>query len=64
MQTSKPLYRYADGQVPNSLAMTYALFGYLAGLALLFPANGWLNALGTLLLGHARNIAAYLIHER
>ena len=48
MQTRKPLYRYADGRVPNSLAMTYTLLGYLAGLALLFPANDWLNALGTL----------------
>ncbi|HBM10794.1 fatty acid desaturase [Pseudomonas sp. Choline-3u-10] len=63
MKTRKPLFRYADGRVPNTLAMTYALLGYIAGLALLFPANGWLNALGTLLLGHAMIIAAYLIHE-
>lgn len=63
MRTSKPLYRYADGKVPNSLAMTYTLLGYLTGLALLFPANGWLNGLGTLLLSHAMIIAAYLIHE-
>ncbi|HCJ30715.1 MAG TPA: fatty acid desaturase [Pseudomonas sp.] len=63
MKTSKPLYRYADGKVPNTLAVTYTLLGYLAGLALLFSASAWLNALGTLLLGHAMIIAAYLIHE-
>jgi len=63
MNASKPLYRYADGRLPNTLAMGYTLLGYLIGLALLFSANAWLNALGTLLLGHAMVVAAYLIHE-
>src|SRR5690606_19259929 len=63
MNTSKPLYRYADGRLPNTLAMSYALLGYLIGFALLLSSNGWLNALGTLLLGHAMIIAAYLVHE-
>ncbi len=59
----KPLFRYTDGPLPNTLAMSYTLFGYVAGVALLFVANPWLNALGTLLLAHAMVIAAYLIHE-
>ncbi len=62
MSTAR-LFRYADGRVPNSLALAYTLAGYLGGLALLFSANAWLNVLGTLLLGHAMLIAAYLIHE-
>jgi fatty acid desaturase len=57
------LFRYTDGRVPNCLAFAYTLFSYLGGLALLFAPNIWLNALGTLLLGHAMLIAAYLIHE-
>lgn len=60
---STQLYRYADGRVANSLAIAYALGGYAAGIALLL-ADSWLaNAAGTLLLGHAMIIAAYLIHE-
>lgn len=59
----KPLFRYADGLLPNSLAMAYTLLGYLGGLALLFAASPWLNALGTLLLAHAMIVAAYFIHE-
>ena len=59
----KPLFRYTDGPLPNTLAMSYTLFGYAAGVALLFVASPWLNALGTLLLAHAMVIAAYLIHE-
>lgn len=57
------LYRYADGRLPNSLAIAYALGGYVGGIALLFSSSGWLNAAGTLLLGHAMIVAAYLIHE-
>ena len=63
MNTSKPLFRYADGRLPNTLAMSYTLLGYLTGFVLLLSSNGWLNALGTLLLGHAMIIAAYLVHE-
>ena len=61
--TAKPLYRYADGRLPNTLAILYTALAYGGGLALLFAGNGWLNALGTLLLAHGMIIAAYLIHE-
>lgn len=60
---SAQVFRYADGKLANSLAMAYALGGYLFGFSLLFAGNGWLNAAGTLLLGHAMVVAAYLIHE-
>jgi hypothetical protein len=46
--TAKPLYRYADGRLPNTLATLYTALAYGGGLALLFAGNGWLNALGTL----------------
>lgn len=60
---SSQVFRYADGKLANSLAMAYALGGYVLGFSLLFAGNGWLNAVGTLLLGHAMVVAAYLIHE-
>lgn len=59
----KPLFRYADGLLPNSLAMAYTLTAWSGGLALLFAANPWLNAPGTLLLAHGMIMAAYYIHE-
>lgn len=61
--SSKTLFRYSDGPVPNTLVFAYTGLGYVGGVALLFAANPWLNALGTLLLGHAMLMAAYLIHE-
>ncbi len=60
---SKSLFRYADGRLWNSLAITYSVAGYLAGLGLLFSGAWWVNALGMLLLAHAMVIGAYLIHE-
>lgn len=63
MSKSKPLFRYADGPVPNSLAMSYSLLGYGVGIGLLLAPSLLLNLLGTLLLAHALIIGAYLIHE-
>lgn len=60
---STQIYRYADGKLANSLALAYAFGGYAAGFALLFADSWLLNLAGTLLLGHAMIIAAYLIHE-
>lgn len=60
---SAQIFRYADGKLANSLALTYAFAGYALGFALLFADSWLLNAAGTLLLGHAMIIAAYLIHE-
>lgn len=60
---STQVFRYSDGKLANSLAIAYALGGYALGFALLFADSWLINALGTLLLGHAMIIAAYLIHE-
>jgi fatty acid desaturase len=47
----------------NVCAIAYAIAGYLGGIALLLAANGWLNAMGVVLLSHSLVIAAYLAHE-
>ena len=44
-------------------ALLYAFGGYILGFAGLFHPNWIVNALATLLLGHAMIIAAYMIHE-
>jgi fatty acid desaturase len=57
------LFRYRDGVLPNTLAFTYAIAGYALGWWLITRDALLANALGTVLLGHAMVIAAYLIHE-
>ena len=60
---SKRFWRDTDAAIPNSLAISYALFGHAAGIYLLLQP-GWLYFIvGTLLAGHSLVIAAYLIHE-
>lgn len=44
-------------------AVLYAVTAYAAGVAALFSANAWLNAVGTLVLAHGMIISAYLIHD-
>jgi fatty acid desaturase len=63
MSKTKPLFRYADGKVWNSLAMAYGLVGYLSGVALLLAPHWAAKVGGVMLLAHAMVIAAYLIHE-
>jgi fatty acid desaturase len=58
-----PLWRETQGALPNSLALGYALGGYVAGFVLMAQASWWLAAAGVLLTTHAMVIAAYLIHE-
>ena len=60
---SKPLSRYADGRVWNSLAMAYSVGGYAAGIGLLLTPHWLAKLVGLLLLAHAMVIGAYLIHE-
>jgi fatty acid desaturase len=56
---------YVHRQKPlwNTIAILYALVGYAGGIALLLPANLWLNGTGVVLLTHSLVIAAYLAHE-
>ena len=57
------LFRHADGTLPNTLALGYAVAGYAGGLWLMATAS-WPRALaGTLWFAHALIIAAYLFHE-
>jgi fatty acid desaturase len=57
------LWRYADGAVPNSLAIGYVFFGHLAGLYAITVSSLVLNLFGTLLIASTLIIAGYLIHE-
>lgn len=57
------LFRYADGALPNCLAMGYAAGAFAAGFALLFTDHWAWMAFGTLLLMHGMVISAFLIHE-
>jgi fatty acid desaturase len=57
------LWRHTDGALPNLLALSYVLTGYLCGFGLIMSSMPWANAVGVLLLAHAMVIGAYLIHE-
>jgi len=56
-------FRHADGALPNSLALAYALGGYAAGLWLMATASWPLALAATLWFAHALIVAAYLFHE-
>lgn len=47
----------------DAAAIAYTLLGYGAGLALILHPNGWLNAVGAMLLTHSLVYSAYLSHE-
>jgi fatty acid desaturase len=55
--------RESEGVLPNTLALGYAVCGYVGGFALMPATPWWANAIGVLLTAHAMVIAAYLIHE-
>ena len=56
-------FKYRDGRWPNTFALFYAFGAYGLGFFLITGDTLWLNVTGTLLLGHAMVIAAYLVHE-
>lgn len=60
---SPGLWREPQGAVPNSLALSYGVFGNLAGLALLVQSSPWLWIAGVLLTTHSLIVCAYLVHE-
>ncbi len=57
------LWRYADGPVPNLLALGYVLAGYGGGCTLMLFSPWWTGWMGALLPGHSMVIAAYLLRE-
>lgn len=65
MTQAKPkrIFRSSDGALPNTLALAYALTGYVGGLWLMATASWPLALAATLWFAHALIIAAYLFHE-
>ena len=55
--------RYADGLMPNALALGYAVAGYVGSWVLFYIDNWLVNLAGVVVLAHSMVIAAYLIHE-
>jgi len=56
-------FKDTEGAVYNSLALLYVFAGYALGLTGLIHGGLWPCVFGTLWLGHAMTIAAYLLHE-
>ena len=63
MSNKTGLLKDSAGWLYYGLAVSYALVGYVLGLAGLFVSSIPVNIAATLLLAHAMTISAYLIHE-
>jgi fatty acid desaturase len=59
----KPLFRYEDGVWPNVAALSFTLFGWPLGIAMLGQAHWAVNLLGVLLVTQTLVWSAYFIHE-
>ena len=57
------ILKEAAGLRYNGAAVLYVFVAYALGLAGLFHASPWVNALATVVLAHAMTVAAYMIHE-
>jgi fatty acid desaturase len=57
------IFKYQDGVIPNSLAITYAFLGYAISIYWAAQDSFLLNIISLLLLAHSLVIAAYLLHE-
>ena len=49
--------RESEGALPNTLALSYAVCGYVGGFVLMAATPWWVNAAGVLLTAHAMVIA-------
>lgn len=56
-------FKYRDGVIPNLAAFSYAFIGYAFGVWLITSSSLFVLLAGSVLLGHAMIIAAYLLHE-
>ncbi len=56
-------FRYADGMVPNLVALMYIFIGYIGGWFLLFSPHFLLFGLGVVILAHSMVLSAYFFHE-
>lgn len=56
-------FRYADGVLPNVLALSYTFLAYIGGILLLALAPLAWQIVGTLLVAHALILSSYFFHE-
>jgi fatty acid desaturase len=56
-------FRYADGVLPNQLALLYTFSSYIGGIILVLVTPWYGQLLGTLLLAHALILSGYFFHE-
>ena len=56
-------FKNAAGLKPNLLAFSFACFGYIAGMVMLFSSHWLINVVGVLLTAQALIISAYLLHD-
>ncbi len=56
-------FRHGWREWPNMFAITYAIFGWAAGIWLMTRPQILYNAAGVLLAAHALVYSAYLVHE-
>lgn len=56
-------FKSAQSVLPNSLAFSFAIFGYAFGVYMLFANSVLVNIAGVLLTAQSLIISAYLLHE-
>jgi fatty acid desaturase len=56
-------FKTTESILPNSLAFSFAIFGYALGVFMLFSNHWLINVAGVLLTAQALIISAYLLHE-
>jgi fatty acid desaturase len=56
-------FKSSESVLPNSLAFSFAIFGYALGVYLLFSSHVLVNIAGVLLTAQSLIISAYLLHE-
>ena len=56
-------FKTTESILPNSLAFSFAVFGYALGVFMLFSGYWFINVVGVLLTAQALIISAYLLHE-
>jgi fatty acid desaturase len=56
-------FKTNESVLPNSMAFSFAIFGYALGVFMLFSSSILVNIAGVLLTAQALIISAYLLHE-
>ena len=58
-----PTFRYAEGILPNVIALSYTFFAYVGGIFLLAMSAWPGQIMGTLLVAHSLILSSYFFHE-